>query len=871
MIRPLLILCLILGTLSAHGQTNAGKATVYDSRGRPQLVDIATQQELNAAIAGVSVAVPSNRIPYGTGTAVTSEAGFEYDPTTNTGSMNVLKLQGNISLFRSANGVFNLYSETSASGDPEDITFSFAATNATVTLGSGTGISIWDFGVLRPQWTTAPRTVPTAMGALAVDLTKALNTKTITGNVTMTFSGSLTNGEYSELRVENSGASQYTVTLPASVYSSSGSATVASFTVPAAASGVNGMTHVTFSSDGTRLRIYQGGGGGPVDTANLVVKTGETSQSISGNLGVSGAFSALTLSGDLDPDALPATMPARTYETITTLRSRIYTPIAAVGNVIVTSDAHTEFTADGSAETMTYSGTPPEGTGFRATLRDFAGDSSSTTYTIPSTYSFGLTSNRTSFVVPEGKFVVIDFVYLDGAYMMVGETIFLKDLPDAVSPTSAFLVELGHPLSGESGKAPLTTVRDLTNGSQSGTQAAPITVNSAPTWSGESHVFWVGGTLEADLPVASDYVNRAITFMPTGAFTLTVDPDAADGIIVGATSLGDGVADSVTTVAGVPTAYVSDGVNWQKIAGGGGLSSASIDTSSELRAILTDENGTGALLFSGATNPSFIGLTNSGQLINSANGAASTPPVTLTGTVFTGGSATTTKPSFLIEPTGTTSTGWSTSGTLLGGNAPSGFSGRLFDFQVNGTATVYATSGGAMQALGGYVTNAGNMTMGHNAGQLIIGASSDLLYTREAAAIAQWGVDAASPVTQTLKGADARAGTDTNTAGGRLNITGGRNTGTGTAGSVVIQTSAAAVSGTLAGTSADRLTVSGTAITAALPVVLKSYTVATLPTGVEGAVAYVTDASSPTYRATVAGGGSDKVMVFYNGTNWICH
>jgi len=54
----------------------------------------------------------------------------------------------------------------------------------------------------------------------------------------------------------------------------------------------------------------------------------------------------------------------------------------------------------------------------------------------------------------------------------------------------------------------------------------------------------------------------------------------------------------------------------------------------------------------------------------SANGAASTPPLSLTGTIFTGGTATTTKPQLLIEPSGTTSTGWSTGGTGLGVNLP---------------------------------------------------------------------------------------------------------------------------------------------------------------------------------------------------------
>jgi hypothetical protein len=63
------------------------------------------------------------------------------------------------------------------------------------------------------------------------------------------------------------------------------------------------------------------------------------------------------------------------------------------------------------------------------------------------------------------------------------------------------------------------------------------------------------------------------------------------------------------------------------------------------------------------------------------------PPLApFTGTWFTGGTATTTKPQVLIEPTGATSTAWSTSGTGLGVNAASGFAGNLLDLQVNGTS-----------------------------------------------------------------------------------------------------------------------------------------------------------------------------------------
>jgi len=55
------------------------------------------------------------------------------------------------------------------------------------------------------------------------------------------------------------------------------------------------------------------------------------------------------------------------------------------------------------------------------------------------------------------------------------------------------------------------------------------------------------------------------------------------------------------------------------------------------------------------------------------------------------------------------------------------------------------------------------------------------------------------------------------------------------------------------------------------PIRLKNYTVATLPTGVQGDTAYVTDATAPTYLGVLIGGGSIVTPVFYNGTAWVSH
>lgn len=107
------------------------------------------------------------------------------------------------------------------------------------------------------------------------------------------------------------------------------------------------------------------------------------------------------------------------------------------------------------------------------------------------------------------------------------------------------------------------------------------------------------------------------------------------------------------------------------------------------RSITRDELGTAMVATSALTTVlnaklDLAGGTMTGALVNSTNGAASTPALKFTGTPFTGGSATTTKPLALLETTGATSNNWSTSGTMLGLNAPSGFAGNVIDAQLNG-------------------------------------------------------------------------------------------------------------------------------------------------------------------------------------------
>jgi len=94
--------------------------------------------------------------------------------------------------------------------------------------------------------------------------------------------------------------------------------------------------------------------------------------------------------------------------------------------------------------------------------------------------------------------------------------------------------------------------------------------------------------------------------------------------------------------------------------------------------------------------------------INSYASTSATPAQRITGTWFTGGGTTNTKPHYLIEPAGTTSTAWSNSGTGLGINAPSGFTGNLVDFQLNGTSRFRIESPNAS-----FVLNANGIQVGN--------------------------------------------------------------------------------------------------------------------------------------------------------------
>lgn len=210
----------------------------------------------------------------------------------------------------------------------------------------------------------------------------------------------------------------------------------------------------------------------------------------------------------------------------------------------------------------------------------------------------------------------------------------------------------------------------------------------------------------------------------------------------------------------------------------------------------------------------------SSQPVNfSGNGAASTPGLQVTGTWFTGGSATTTKPMLLVEPAGTTSTAWSTSGTGIGINAASGFVGQLIDFKVNNQSQVnfnanttafqaaYASGYGGQIRYNGITTRSTGWIGWTSTDDAA--ATIDTFMMRAAAASIRFGAgDAASPIAQTTKVQGVVAGTS-NVAGALWTLAGSVGTGTGRGGDVLVRVAPPGTTGTAQNALTDALRVYG--------------------------------------------------------------
>jgi hypothetical protein len=323
-------------------------------------------------------------------------------------------------------------------------------------------------------------------------------------------------------------------------------------------------------------------------------------------------------------------------------------------------------------------------------------------------------------------------------------------------------------------------------------------------------------------------------------------------------------ADGTWTTAGSPPGGSSGQLQWNSSSAFAGVTGSSVDGSGN--------------------------ITLATRFISSLNGAASAPPAALTGTWFTGGTATTTKPQVLIEPTGTTSTAWSTSGTALGINAASGFAGNLLDLQVNGTSSFRVTSDGRIASGTGtfnssYQLNLANSYSAYSSSGILAHIFNSA--TAGTISVAFAGKSSAVEIAETY-------------ALGWSNAPGGNNSSGTLSGDLYIRRDAASTLAQRNGTAAQTFRVyntytdasnyerlattwssnvcytrpenAGTGSARLYVPVTGATTVSGLPaaaTAGAGARSFVTDASATTFLSTVAGGGANKVPVVSDGTNWL--
>lgn len=171
----------------------------------------------------------------------------------------------------------------------------------------------------------------------------------------------------------------------------------------------------------------------------------------------------------------------------------------------------------------------------------------------------------------------------------------------------------------------------------------------------------------------------------------------------------------------------------------------------------------------------------------------------------------------------------------------------------------------------------GNISLTANGGVIQLRTNATLITSPASASLQHGAADVdTGPVAQTIRSQGALAGGTSDVAGANFTFLASPGKGTGAGGSFIFQTTPAGSTGTVVGTATTALTITSTQQTAFSGTAkLASFTVASLPsasTSGAGSTAFVTDASTTLVLGlggTVAGGGSNKVPVYSDGTNWV--
>lgn len=434
--------------------------------------------------------------------------------------------------------------------------------------------------------------------------------------------------------------------------------------------------------------------------------------------------------------------------------------------------------------------------------------------------------------------------------------------PDGTSITVSGGV-ISAPGGGSGSVTSVATDATLAGGPITTTGTLGINLSNANTWIGNQSFETLGLRI-----IGSSTGHTSIASANSGAtnFTLTLPA----------------VTDTVATLTTLPTATTSalglvqpDGTTITISAGvisstgGGGGTGANPTATIGLTAVngsaTTFLRSDGAPPLSQAIAPNW-----SAAHQFSVAGALSASAVSITGAPVTGGSGTTTFPLVYIN-SGSAPTTFSTSGTLLGLNSPSGFTGSAIDLHLNGGVSLFSVNGSGgistqstiqassgSSSIGGVTLNSGIVTAstistGNSSGKIELDNANTFITSAAVATLQLGNLDAAGPVAQTLSAQSVITGTS-NTAGANWTLQGSRSTGTGVGGSIIFATSPAGSTGSTqnAATTALTINTTGTVIASGKTLTLGNAATTALTPGVlaatTNATIVLTDSTGQAYR-----------------------
>ncbi len=233
-----------------------------------------------------------------------------------------------------------------------------------------------------------------------------------------------------------------------------------------------------------------------------------------------------------------------------------------------------------------------------------------------------------------------------------------------------------------------------------------------------------GGPSAAGTLTGTTLAPNVVTSSLTTVGTLSVLAVTGNANVITGSAVAGGAA-LWTITPGAHTAVVAEVIDWSMVAHtititGGYATQRFMNIGVPTISAATSQTVTTAATFAIAGSPIAAGAgpaiittplslwVQGGAVLFAGVGALSNPPLSLTGTWLTStGTATTTKPQFLVEPSGTTSTNWSTNGTGIGVNAATGFVGNLLDLQLVAVSKWRVTQGGSSSQSGSVTATQG--------------------------------------------------------------------------------------------------------------------------------------------------------------------